>query len=149
VRKSEAQALDHGIYRIHWKSGGWSLASVGSTASGERWFAPTNWIAGIPCTDWKDVDHVTHEPPCPKFEDGEPVKYIDQPQRPLQEPDSPDPKWGVISGRSYHPRGYGKTRKEETEYCWFYAFGPGVSLWYEERFLQKLSLLERIAWEAR
>jgi len=145
MRKSEAQVLDHGLYRLYWWSdGSYSLASVGSTASGERWFAPTNWISGIPCTDWSGVMKAVREPPCSRFEIGEPVKYIDQPQRPLQEPDSPDLKWGLVSSRSYHPRGYGQ---KSNEYCWFYAFGTG--LWFEERFLQRLSILERLAWEAK
>jgi hypothetical protein len=54
VRTSQAQALDHGLYRLHWKDGGSSLAAVGSDREGRRWFAPTNWIS-VPCTDWGSV----------------------------------------------------------------------------------------------
>jgi hypothetical protein len=32
-----------GLYRIHWKTGGSSLAAVGMDHSGARWMAPTNW----------------------------------------------------------------------------------------------------------
>ena len=38
----EFMNCDLGLYRIHWKSGGTSLASVGMTYE-ERWLAPTNW----------------------------------------------------------------------------------------------------------
>ena len=44
-----------GLYRIYWKSGGYSLASVGYTYNGTRWIAPSNWISG---TD-KDPDSLT------------------------------------------------------------------------------------------
>ncbi len=54
----DGQKLQHGLYRIYWKDGGNSLASVGSDASGTRWFAPTNWAASIPCNDWSDVERV-------------------------------------------------------------------------------------------
>ncbi len=37
--------MKHGLYRIHWKSGGSSLASVGSMHNGDRWIAPTNWTS--------------------------------------------------------------------------------------------------------
>ncbi len=43
----EVQQLRHGLYIIHWKSGGSSLASVGSFASGQRWVAPSNWVSFI------------------------------------------------------------------------------------------------------
>lgn len=32
-----------GIYRLHWKSGGSSLAAVGILHDGRHWIAPTNW----------------------------------------------------------------------------------------------------------
>ena len=50
----EVRLLGHGIYRIYWKDGGSSLASVGSLSNGDRWFAPTNWIT-VPCVDWRSV----------------------------------------------------------------------------------------------
>jgi hypothetical protein len=36
--------LCHGVYRIFWKTGGHSVAAVGSDKSGRRWCVPTNWI---------------------------------------------------------------------------------------------------------
>ena len=52
--------LDYGIYKIFWKSGGCSLASVGGTYNGTRWLAPTNWTCGEgkpfeATTDWGGV----------------------------------------------------------------------------------------------
>tara|TARA_Y100000310_G_C20598360_1_gene771697 strand:+ start:227 stop:601 length:375 start_codon:yes stop_codon:yes gene_type:complete len=49
-----------GLYRIFWKSGGTSLASVGQTHDGTRWFAPCNWTGKnenplVASTDWKLV----------------------------------------------------------------------------------------------
>lgn len=45
MTKEKVTKLKHGIYRVFWKSGGSSVASVGSTGSGKRWLAATNWIA--------------------------------------------------------------------------------------------------------
>jgi hypothetical protein len=45
---------DPGLYRIHWRDGGNSLASIGVTESGGRWLAPTNWVAPAEF-DWADV----------------------------------------------------------------------------------------------
>lgn len=39
------QDIRMGLYKIHWKSGGSSLASIGITHDGGRWIAPTNWIS--------------------------------------------------------------------------------------------------------
>ena len=64
MKAQEYQKLDHGLYRINWKSGGFSLASVGSDHSGTRWYAPTNWCGfaphknNCPCTDWRKVESV-------------------------------------------------------------------------------------------
>lgn len=61
----EASKLPHGLYRLRWKEGGSSLASVGSTYDGTRWFAPCNWTAAsrdnplIASTKWRMVDSVT------------------------------------------------------------------------------------------
>lgn len=55
----EVGQIRHGIYRIYWKGDTRSsLAAVGSNAAGDRWYAPTNWIAGVPCYDWSIVDRV-------------------------------------------------------------------------------------------
>ena len=50
------------VYILYWKSGGSSLAAVGSLINGDRWFAPINWVAGnaggIASTDWHMVKNV-------------------------------------------------------------------------------------------
>ena len=56
-----------GIYEIFWKSGGSSLAAIGMTYSGKRWFAPTNWTNGNDHNDptgrlhnkLKEIDRIT------------------------------------------------------------------------------------------
>lgn len=58
MTKSQVEMLDHGVYRIYWKSGGYSLASVGSDERGERWYAPTNWLI-VPGFDWSAVSHAS------------------------------------------------------------------------------------------
>lgn len=62
MTRFDASELHNGIYRLHWKSGGFSLAAVGRLHDGTTWYAPTNWTAadqtGIACTDWRKVDHV-------------------------------------------------------------------------------------------
>ncbi len=60
MKKSEVQKLSHGLYRLYWKSGGFSLAAVGSLYSGKRWFAPVNWTSPdkdkkVVSSDWKSV----------------------------------------------------------------------------------------------
>lgn len=55
-----------GVYRLFWKTGGCSVASVGMTYDGTRWFAPANWTTGsadaslatVVSTDWGRVDRV-------------------------------------------------------------------------------------------
>lgn len=44
MRKSDVANITPGLYVLHWKEGGTSLAAVGVTASGGRWMAPVNWI---------------------------------------------------------------------------------------------------------
>ena len=58
---SDVQELKHGIYRIHWKEGGSSLAAVGSDVAGNRWLAATNWVSGstTSTTRWEEVDYIT------------------------------------------------------------------------------------------
>ena len=58
MTKREANKLQHGIYRIYWKRGGSSLASLGSNFKGDRWIAPTNWISGSSSSHWRLVDRV-------------------------------------------------------------------------------------------
>lgn len=60
----ETKKLAHGLYRIYWKTSDVSLAAVGSTHSGRRWFAPANWTSVdamhplVARTDWQHVNHV-------------------------------------------------------------------------------------------
>jgi hypothetical protein len=45
--------LELGAYKIYWKSGGSSIATIGMTWDGGRWIAPSNWIQPV---SWeKDV----------------------------------------------------------------------------------------------
>jgi len=45
MKSEDVQKLSHGLYRVFWKTGGSSLAAVGSNAAGKRWLAPTNWVS--------------------------------------------------------------------------------------------------------
>jgi hypothetical protein len=58
-----------GLYRVHWKSGGSSLAAIGMMENGDRWIAPTNWIKpwAMPTAGgWADIDHLEPiDPPAP------------------------------------------------------------------------------------
>lgn len=67
MTKIEADKLAHGLYIIHWKdttSGRPSLASVGMTYDGTRWYAPCNWTSSdnarpmVASTDWDIVARV-------------------------------------------------------------------------------------------
>lgn len=44
ARFGSPTAAPLGLYRIHWKSGGSSLAAIGMMENGDRWIAPTNWL---------------------------------------------------------------------------------------------------------
>lgn len=39
------EGLQPGLYRLHWKEGGTSLAAVGCFQNGNNWFACCNWTA--------------------------------------------------------------------------------------------------------
>ena len=53
----EVKALRLGIYRLHWKSGGTSVASVGMIENGDKWMAPTNWVRPSENQlNWRDVE---------------------------------------------------------------------------------------------
>lgn len=43
--KLSLEDVKHGLYKIHWKEGGHSLAAIGSYRDGARWVAVTNWIS--------------------------------------------------------------------------------------------------------
>lgn len=47
MTKEDFNDLPHGVYRIFWKTGGQSVASVGSLSDGRRWLAPANWTSDI------------------------------------------------------------------------------------------------------
>ena len=62
MKRAEVQKLKHGLYRVWWKSGGNSLAAVGSFANGARWIMPTNWISfgnGNHRHIWEKIKRVT------------------------------------------------------------------------------------------
>lgn len=48
MKKSNARKLPCGVYRLHWRAGGSSLASVGRLDGGITWFAPSNWHPARP-----------------------------------------------------------------------------------------------------
>lgn len=45
MTKEQVQKLRHGLYVIHWKTGGVTLGAVGSDYSGARWLACSNWTS--------------------------------------------------------------------------------------------------------
>jgi hypothetical protein len=47
-----------GVYRIFWKVGGSSVASVGQMNDGAKWFAAANWTNTTVSTDWTFVDRI-------------------------------------------------------------------------------------------
>jgi hypothetical protein len=59
MKPHQVAKLPLGIYRLHWRSGGFSLASVGQLHNGHKWFACANWssdsIRGIASTLWEEV----------------------------------------------------------------------------------------------
>ena len=56
MTKVEEGKLPLGLYRLFWKSGGWSLSSVGQDQHGNKWIAPVNWSNGAGTTDyWKNI----------------------------------------------------------------------------------------------
>jgi len=44
MKMEQVRKLPFGIYKLHWASGGDSIAAVGGTDNGGRWMAPINWI---------------------------------------------------------------------------------------------------------
>lgn len=56
----ESYKLKAGIYLVHWKSGGTSLAAIGIGRAGDRWLAPCNWVAPVAgdATKWRDIRFV-------------------------------------------------------------------------------------------
>jgi hypothetical protein len=63
ISNEEVAKLKHGLYKIFWVSGAYSLAAVGSTYSGKRWYAPVHWTSedhplSVASTDWTRVSRV-------------------------------------------------------------------------------------------
>ena len=63
MRKDDVRKLAHGVYRVFWRDGSSSVASVGSTYDGTRWVAPSNWTSRadamvIWTTDWRKIKSV-------------------------------------------------------------------------------------------
>jgi len=56
----ESERLKCGLYRFFYGPGDkeFSVGAVGRDEAGRTWFAPTNWIAHIPCFDWNYLDRV-------------------------------------------------------------------------------------------
>lgn len=57
MKEADLGNVEHGVYVLFWKSGGESLAAVGSDRSGKRWYAPTNWVS-VPSYNWRLVSKV-------------------------------------------------------------------------------------------
>jgi hypothetical protein len=57
MNQQQVNRLKNGLYEIKWKSGGVSIASVGTGVNGVRWMAPTNWVI-VPSDNWKIVQSV-------------------------------------------------------------------------------------------
>lgn len=47
--------LKNGLFRVYWRSGGSSLAAIGTKPDGSKWIAPTNWVSGSADFDWGDI----------------------------------------------------------------------------------------------
>lgn len=65
MTSAQLAGLHLGVYRLHWKDGSSSVASVGHDESGCYWFAPSNWlhtirdgVPALPCYDWDNVERV-------------------------------------------------------------------------------------------
>lgn len=58
MKRKDVAELKHGLYRVYWKSGPYSLAAIGSNSAGEKWLAPTNWIKVCHHTTQKIWKHV-------------------------------------------------------------------------------------------
>ncbi len=60
MNQKELRTKPLGVYRLYWKDGGMSVASVGALYDGRRWFAPANWTSkwaeGIASTNWRLVE---------------------------------------------------------------------------------------------
>jgi hypothetical protein len=61
LRGFQPPLQEFGLYRLHWKTGGSSLAAVGGLGDGTLWFGPINWTSdgpeGIASIGWYSVEH--------------------------------------------------------------------------------------------
>jgi hypothetical protein len=97
-----------GLYRVHWKSGGSSLAAIGMMENGDRWIAPTNWIRPgtmASAGEWGEIERL--EPIEPPLEN-----HMDIPKRWLVEETFPSGsvRWQVVEHEN-HARRLGETLK--------------------------------------
>ena len=46
-----------GLYKVYWKTGGMSFASIGMNPDGSRWLAPTNWLTPS-LWSWESVEYI-------------------------------------------------------------------------------------------
>jgi len=46
MRTREVSKLKCGLYKIYWRSGGFSISAMGGYSNGDRWITSTNWING-------------------------------------------------------------------------------------------------------
>ena len=61
MKLSEVKKLPLGLYVVHWKSGGTSLAAIGMKRDGDRWLAPVNWV--FPTGEqhiWRTIEKLEH-----------------------------------------------------------------------------------------
>jgi len=61
MKANQTAKIKPGLYRLYWREGGHSLASIGVDASGKLWVAPVNWLSPIQNPDakfWRSVDRV-------------------------------------------------------------------------------------------
>ena len=59
MNKDQRKKLQPGLYRVYWKSGGYSFAAIGVTTNGDRWLAPTNWVLpAVGKIAWVAVEYV-------------------------------------------------------------------------------------------
>lgn len=47
MKMKEFDSINIGLYRVYWKSGEYSLASIGMDTKGQRWLACANWVSPI------------------------------------------------------------------------------------------------------
>jgi hypothetical protein len=73
MTQDELRAMPLGVYRLFWRSGGHSVASVGMGHDGTRWMAPANWLAApadraANLRYWRQVERVELIAPIPPSE---------------------------------------------------------------------------------